>query len=757
MPKMSDPYKTVIQQADIRNILSYYNIDVHGNKCLCPFHNDTNPSMHIDSKRNIVKCFSCGEGGNAISFIKKYENKVNGNASFSTTDAIKKAAEICNIEVDLSNIKSVDNKDSKYNDSQKKLLEENTFLAKLFNYNLSTASGKECVNYLNSREIPSEIVNKMQLGFLDELNFTGSLLERLNTVGITDSRMKNRLMIPIADEKGNIVAFSGRALHGEEPKYLLIPETEVFHKSDILFNLDKAKRDSYQKEIYIVEGFMDVIGAKKMGINNTVALMGTAITSSHIELLKKLKCDITLALDNDDAGKRAMINQIPTLLNEGFNVSVIDISKIGNYKDFGDVGNTEILSHDKISSYKVSALQYLMENKYLLSDRATDIRKAYDDMKADGLIKNKSDEIVFIDIAMLHNQKFTKDEYYDLIHPVEIEKPRKDQYTALRDMAVSNLFVEKYKSFMSSFSGEKSVKMYLNQLSHSEQYLLTEFLKSPNKYINNLEIDFPSVIMEVLNNDKQYLQFKSQFFPYEKSFNNITLFSDKGSTKIVLNENQKDLLIKKFNANPQNLDVVNSKVEELYVLNSLDVVDSLFPKTNENCKRYIEMFLNLNLIENKFAIFSYNLAFDKENFKYIDSRFKTSDGNDYKSILLFWDSEHELHLTNDNLVKNREKKSTNEINKKNVIIRDKFANVLINDGYIKINKKNLIINDNQNYELRCPDTYKFSLYSNNNKFVKQVSPNEIEKLVKQYMAKSIENNLKKKNDLDVDMDNEIEL
>ena len=310
---------------------------------------------------------------------------------------------------------------------------------------------------------------------------------------------------------------------------------------------------------------------------------------------------------------------------------------------------------------------------------------------------------------------------------------------------------------MSSFTGEKSVKMYLTQISHPEQLVLTEFLKSPNKYINNLEIDFPNVIMEVLSKDKQYLQFKSQFFPYEKSFNNITLFSNKGSAKIVLNETQKEFLIKKFNANPQNRDVVNSKVEELYVLNSLDVVDSLFPKTNENCKRYIEMFLNLNLIENKFAIFSYNLAFDKENFKYIDSRFKTSDGNDYKSILLFWDSEHELHLTNDNLVKNREKKSTNEINRKNVIIRDKFANILINDGYIKINKKNLIINDNQNYELRCPDTYKFSLYSNNNKFVKQVSPNEITMLVKQLKEKDFENNLKKKNDLDVDMDNEIEL
>ena len=109
---MSNAYETVLQQANIRDVLSNYGIAVHGNKCLCPFHDDKNPSMYIDNKRNIVKCFSCGEGGNAISFIKKYENKINNNPTFSTADAVKKAAEICHINVDLTNLKSEDNKKS---------------------------------------------------------------------------------------------------------------------------------------------------------------------------------------------------------------------------------------------------------------------------------------------------------------------------------------------------------------------------------------------------------------------------------------------------------------------------------------------------------------------------------------------------------------------------------------------------------------------------------------------------------------------
>lgn len=757
---MPNAYETVIQQANIRDILSYYNIDSHGSECLCPFHNDNHPSMHIDSRRNIVKCFSCGEGGNAISFIKKYENKVKGNYSFSTIDAIKKAAEICNIEVDASNLKSLDNKESKYTDSQKKMLEDNAYFAKLFNYNLSTANGKQCVEYLQSRKIPSDIIKEMQLGFSDEANFKSSILERFKKVGITDSRMKNRLMIPIADERGNIVAFSGRALHGEEPKYLLIPETEVFHKSDILFNLDKAKRDSYQKEIYIVEGFMDVIGAKKMGINNTVALMGTAITSSHIELLKKLKCDITLALDNDDAGKRAMINQIPALLNEGFNVSVIDISKIGNYKDFGDVGNAEILSHDKISSYKVSAIQYLMENKYLLSNRTTDIRKAYEDMKADGLIKNKSDEIVFIDIAMLHNPNFTKDEYYDLIHPVEIEKPKKDGFTGLRDKLLMDYFLTEIGKYVSSFSGERVIREYLKK--HQREIsvsLYSEFIKDPNKYIKDLSIDFSDVIMEYLQKDEEYKKFKeNEYFPYEKSFKDITVFSEKGYAKLKLNENQKELLIQKFNENSKDMNSVINGVEELYVLNSLTRLNDIFPKTNDNCTFYIENILRQNLIRNQFGIFPYNMAFDKGNINYIDSKYKTADGTDYKSVLLFWDMKHELHLTNDNIVKNEPKRSTNEIVKENIIINGKFAHILIDNGYIKVNKKNLKISDNLNYELKCPSTYKFSIYSNKNKFVKQVSPAEIAILAKQYLDKNLqhsENNLKKKNDLDIDKEIEI--
>ena len=752
---MSNAYETVLQQANIRDVLSNYGIAVNGNKCLCPFHDDKNPSMYIDNKRNIVKCFSCGEGGNAISFIKKYENKINNNSTFSTADAVKKAAEICHINVDLTNLKSEDNKKSEmYDNEQKEILESNSYFATLFNYDLSTTDGEECVEYLHSRGISDEIAKNMKLGFSAERNFGGVINEKAQISALTDTRIRNRLIIPIADEYGNIVAFSGRTIHGEEPKYLLTQETKVFHKSEILFNYSNAKSQSYGKELFIVEGFMDVIGSKKLGIDNVVALMGTAITSKHIELLKKLKCELVLALDNDEAGKRAMLKQIPILLQEGFRVSVIDISKVGNYKDFGDIGNTNIKA-SQIIAFKESALQFLIENKYLESNKTSSIQKAYFAMRKDGLIKNKGDEVQFIEIAMQHNPTFSKEDYYNLIHPSEIEKPKKDGFTELRDKLLTEYFFNCFKEYVSKYKGERVETAFIqknNRLLSKKCYEL--FINNPNKYIKDLCINVSDVIKDTLKNDKEYLEFKEkEYFPYEKAFNNVTYFTDKGYAKIVLNDEQKNLIVRKFNSDQENYKVnLEDCVEEIYIINSLRK-ESLFSKATTKSKMYSEIIIPEKLKNHRFAVYPYSSLFSPEHFPYVDAKFKTADGKNYKDILIFSDIERELHLTNANLLINQksEKIEKNLISKDNISIHDQFAYVNVNDGYIKINVKNLKQHDSENYELKCPLSFKFSLYSKENKFQKQLTVPEINAQVKKIQdRKQHEESIKKNNDFEIE-------
>ena len=139
---------------------------------------------------------------------------------------------------------------------------------------------------------------------------------------------------------------------------------KLFNKSNLLFNFHQAKSYARNDEIIIVEGYMDVISAKEMKMDNVVGTMGTALTIEHINMLKKLKCDIILCLDNDEPGKDAMARIIPELQKANLKVDVIDISKLGNYKDFGDL-QIAGMSREKIYKAKISAFTFLMQQNYI--------------------------------------------------------------------------------------------------------------------------------------------------------------------------------------------------------------------------------------------------------------------------------------------------------------------------------------------------------------------------------------------------------
>ena len=292
-------YSEVLKQASIIDVINHYGLKMSHNKCLCPFHNDSNPSLSVDPKRNIATCFACGTTGNVISFVQKYENQVNHNF-ISVNEAIEKVVDICNLNIDVSRIRknTYDHQyavnSRKYTDEEKELLELNNRLNRLFTYNLTAVKG-EALDYLHDRRINDTSIKELSMGFApkDQLlnlsknnpNFPESLLVKLGYLRLNDNgslyeTFQDRVMIPICDEKGNIVTFCGRTIKDEKPKYLHTSETAIFHKKELLYNFNNSKTLAYNNELILVEGYMDVEGAKKLGFQNVAALMGVSIAKN---------------------------------------------------------------------------------------------------------------------------------------------------------------------------------------------------------------------------------------------------------------------------------------------------------------------------------------------------------------------------------------------------------------------------------------------------------------------------------------------
>lgn len=325
----------ILNKADIVQVISsYINVIKKGNSyvAICPFHNDTNPSMMISPTKQIFKCFVCGAGGNVFTFVSKYEK-------ISFEESVRRVAKIINYNSPLlSTEKKIINP---------KNMEELTALndaGEFYHYILSTKAGENGLNYLNSRNITSDMIDYFNLGFspengelsIKQLRAKNHSVETLSNVGILiheqsnfSDRFKNRIIFPIYNEHSQIIGFSARKIRKEDdPKFINSPSTEYFNKSEILYNYQnasvEAKRSGY---CYIVEGFMDVFSFYRSGIKACIALMGTAFTSSHAKILRRLNIELRLCLDGDDAGQHGMISMIKILDKEGINYRIV------NYED----------------------------------------------------------------------------------------------------------------------------------------------------------------------------------------------------------------------------------------------------------------------------------------------------------------------------------------------------------------------------------------------------------------------------------------
>ena len=322
---------------------------------ICPFHDDSNPSMSVSIEKQLYNCFSCNNAGGVFKFIQQIEK-----VSF------KEAVNIVGKKVGIS-IK-IDENIEKYNENQKVLINALNDAMDYYIISIEAKEGKKALEYSEKRGLTAKIREKFKIGYAShEANLTNFLVNKkkydvavLINASLTNANekdfFKDRLIFGIQNEYGDIVAFSGRSIDNTEPKYINSSETRVFKKNQTLYNWFNAKSLAQKnKELIVVEGFMDVIALHKAEIENVVAIMGTALTKENVDKLKNI--DIILMLDADNAGKRATIKSIKLLLENSVKSFVV------NEKNLKDPD--EILKNDgkeklvNLINKKISGLEYI--------------------------------------------------------------------------------------------------------------------------------------------------------------------------------------------------------------------------------------------------------------------------------------------------------------------------------------------------------------------------------------------------------------
>lgn len=310
---------------------------------LCPFHEERSPSFSVAEDKQIFHCFGCGKGGTVFNFLQEIEG-------ISFPESVKSVADLEHLSVDFDWSEPREVADTPENQQRRSLLQLHSKAAELYHHILvNTKIGEPALNYLLERGLTQELIETFQIGFapqkrdflsqvfkneqLDETLFepSGLFVQRDN--GTFLDRFYQRIMFPINDPQGNVIAFSGRLLKtadfpGDEmPKYLNSPETTLFNKRETLFNFDKARKEIRKENtVLLFEGFMDVIAAWQSGVKSGVASMGTSLTNEQIRRLERVAKEVVICYDGDNAGVQATNRAIQLLQeNSHFDLSIVSI------------------------------------------------------------------------------------------------------------------------------------------------------------------------------------------------------------------------------------------------------------------------------------------------------------------------------------------------------------------------------------------------------------------------------------------------
>jgi DNA primase len=299
---------------------------------LCPFHAEKTPSFNVNPAREIFHCFGCGAGGNAFSFIMKIEG-------LSFPEAVKLMARKTGIEIEERQLSQAE---KQAQDERQTFQRINELTAAFYRSILGQEpEGSAAREYLEKRSAAGEIAEAYRLGFapdrsdrlVQHLKASGINLESALKLGVVRKsdrgwydQFRNRLMFPIRDAKGTVIAFAGRVLDASLPKYINSPESPLYHKSSVLFGMDLALPSiRTEKSVIIVEGYFDHLALYRAGIRNVVATCGTALTATHAGMIKRHAERVFMLFDSDKAGKNATIRSMELFLEQRLPAYVISL------------------------------------------------------------------------------------------------------------------------------------------------------------------------------------------------------------------------------------------------------------------------------------------------------------------------------------------------------------------------------------------------------------------------------------------------
>lgn len=333
--RLSDSFLEQLRaNTDIESVISpYVNLRRRGKNLvgLCPFHNEKTPSFTVYPENGSFYCFGCGVGGDVITFVRRMEN-------LDYMEAVKQLADRAGMAL------PEDGYDDTLAKKRTAVLAANRAVAKFFHSQLFTDRGRHALNYFLDRGLTMETIRHFGLGFapddwralknhLNEQGFDDILLESANLLRRSDKNGKvsyydnfrNRVMFPIIDPRGNVIAFGGRVLDDSKPKYINTSDTLVYKKSNGVFALNFAKNGNDGKLI-IAEGYMDVIALHQAGFTNAVACLGTALTKEQANLLSRYADEIILSYDADEAGQKATARALGIFGTTGMEIKVLRLT-----------------------------------------------------------------------------------------------------------------------------------------------------------------------------------------------------------------------------------------------------------------------------------------------------------------------------------------------------------------------------------------------------------------------------------------------
>lgn len=373
----------VRQNNDIVSVISQYvHLSRKGRNYfgLCPFHNEKSPSFSVSPDRQIFHCFGCGVGGNVYTFLMKIEG-------ITFKEAIEALAEKANIQLPVLE----NGQDSIREELKAKVYKVNEFTAEYYHNNLYKPTAKIAQEYIKQRKLNKETLESFRLGYsgkFDELyralkqqgfgekEILESGLVNKNTNGTYIDRYRNRLMFPICDARGKVIAFGGRVLDDSKPKYINSPENVVYSKGRHLFGLNLAKKEA-AKKLLIVEGYMDVISLHQRGVKNVVGALGTALTEQQGWLLRKTTEQVILGFDADGAGQNAITRSMEILQSMGCDMRVLQIEGAKDPDEY-------------IVKYGEGRFRLEMENAISLVEfKVKNLKKEYN-------LENSGDKIKFL-------------------------------------------------------------------------------------------------------------------------------------------------------------------------------------------------------------------------------------------------------------------------------------------------------------------------------------------------------------------------